>query len=109
MTYFNYLGIILDDNLSWKPHVAMVTWKLSKINGILTEKYFYPAQVLLTIYKSLVVPHIKYGSLVWGQNCDSVCKLQKKVIRTITHSNYIADSELLLKDLNLLNVRDLMD
>ena len=34
---------------------------------------------------------------------------RKKVIRTITHSNYIAHSEPLLKDLNLLNVRDLME
>ena len=92
--HFNYLGIILDENLSWKVHVAMVTGKLSKIIGILNRlKYIYPAQVLLTIYKSLFVPHINYGSLVWDQNCDSVCKLQKKVIRTITHSNYIAHSE----------------
>ena len=84
--HFNYL----DENLSSKAHVAMVTGKLSKINGILNRlKYIYPAQLLLTIYKSLFVPHINYGSLVLGQNCDSVCKLQKKVIRTITHSNYL--------------------
>ena len=44
-------------------------------------------QVLLTIYKSLFVPHINYGSLVWGQNYDFISKLQKRVIRTITHSN----------------------
>ena len=109
-TQFNYLGIILDEHLSWKAHVAMVTGKLSKINGILNRlKYIYPSQVLLTIYKSLFVPHINYGSLVWGQNYDSISKLQKRVIRTITHSNYIAHSEPLLKDLNLLNVKDLMD
>ena len=59
---FNYLGIILDE------HVAMVTGKLSKINGILNRlKYIYPSQVLLTIYKSLFVPHINYGSL-FGAN-----------------------------------------
>ena len=47
---------------------------------------------------------------------DYISKLQKKVVRTITHSNhththsnYIAHSEPLLKDLNLLNVKDLMD
>ena len=98
---FNYLGIILDEHLSWKAHVAMVTGKLSKINGILNRlKYVYPLQVLLIIYKSLFVPHINY---------DSISKLQKRVIRTITHSNYIAHSEPLLKDLNLLNVKDLMD
>ena len=108
---FNYLDIIVDEHLSWKAHVAMVTGKLSKINGILNRfKYIYPAQVLLRIYKSLFVPHINYGSLiVCGQNCDSISKLPKKVIRTIRHSNYIAHSEPLLKDLNSLNVTDLMD
>ena len=35
--------------------------------------------------------------------------MQKKAIRTVTHSNYIAHSEPLLKDLNLINVKDLMD
>ena len=39
--HFNYLEIILDENLSWKVHVAMVTGKLSKINSILNRlKYF---------------------------------------------------------------------
>ena len=108
--HFNYLGIILDEHLSWKAHVAMVSGKLSKINGILNRlKYIYPAQVLLILYESLFVPHINYGSLVWGQNCNSINKMQKKAIRTITHSNYIAHSEPLLKDLNLLSVKDLMD
>ena len=97
-TDLTLLNLIL--SLSWKAHVALVTGKLSKINRILNRlKYTYPAQILLTIYKSLFVLHISYGSLVWGQNCDSISTLQKKVIRTITHSNYIAHSESLLKDL----------
>ena len=108
--HFNYLGIILDKHLSWKTHITMVTGKLSKINGILNRlKYIYPTHILLTIYKSLFVPHINYGSLVWGQNFTSISKLQKKVIRTVTRSNYIAHSEPLLKELNLLSVKDLMD
>ena len=85
----------------------MVTGKPSKINGILNRlKYIYPTHVLLTIYKSLFVPHINYGSLVWGQNFNSISKLQKKVIRTVTRNNYIAHSEPLLKELNLLSVKD---
>ena len=108
--HFNYLGIILDKHLSWKTLITMVTGKLSKISGILNRlKYIYPTHILLTIYKSLFVPHINYGSLVWGQNFNSISKLQKKVIRTVTRSNYIAHSEPLLKELNLLSVKDLMD
>ena len=78
---FNYLGIIVDAHLSWKARVVMVTGKLSKINGMLNRlKYIYRAQVLLTIYKSLFVPHINHGCLVWGQNCDSISKLQKHTV-----------------------------
>ena len=97
-------------HLSWKTHITMVTGKLSKINGISNRlKYIYPTHILLTIYKSLFVLYINYGSLVWGQNFNSISKLQKKVIRTVTRSNYIAHSEPLLKELNMLNVKDLMD
>ena len=40
---FNYLGIKLDANMSWKSHIAMVSNKLSRINGILHRlKYLYP-------------------------------------------------------------------
>ena len=88
----------------------MVTGKLLKINGILNRlKYIYPTHKLLTIYKSLFVPRINYRSLVWGQNFNSISKLQKKIIRTVTRSNYIAHSEPLLKELNLLSVKNLMD
>ena len=42
---FNYLGIMLDANMSWKSHIAVVAVsnKLSQINGILHRlKYLYP-------------------------------------------------------------------
>ena len=43
VSHFNYLGIILDENISWKKHVAMITNKLSKISGVLHRlQYIYP-------------------------------------------------------------------
>ena len=105
---FNYLGIILDANMSWKSHIAMVRNKLSRINGILHRlKYLYPQNILVTIYISLFIPHINYGSLLWGQVGESLDTIQKKAIRTITYSHYIAHSEPLSKELNLLKVQDL--
>ena len=55
------------------------------------------------------MPHINYGSLVWGNNFEAISKLQNRAIRTITHSHYIAHSEPLLKQLNLLKVKDMID
>ena len=107
-SHFSFLGIILDENLSWKNHINMITIKLAKITGILSRlKYVFPHSILLTIYKSLFVPHINYGSLVWGTNYKDIAKIQKKAIRTITHSNYTAHTEPLLKHLQLLNVKDM--
>ena len=107
---FNYLCIMLDANMSWKSHIAMVSNKLSRINGILHRlKYLYPQNILITLYKSLFIPHINYGSLLWGHVGESIDKIQKKAIRTITYSNYIAHSEPLLTSLNLLKVKDLFN
>ena len=39
--HFNYLGIMLDENMSWKTHIAMVRNKLSRINGILHRLKYY--------------------------------------------------------------------
>ena len=93
---------MLDADMSWKTHVAMVRNKLSRINGILHRlKYIYPQNILITLYKSLFVPHINYGSLLWGHAGGALDKIQKKAVRTITYSNYIAHSEPLLKELKI--------
>ena len=108
--HFNYLGIMLDENMSWKTHIAMVSKKLSQINGILHRlKYYFPQNILITLYKSLFTPHINYGSLLWGQAGENLDKIQKKTIRTITYNNYTAHTEPLLKELNLLKVKDMFD
>ena len=82
--HFNYLGIMLDENMSWKTHIAMVKNNTSRINGILHRlKYYFPQNILITLYKSLFTPHINYGSLLWGQAGENLDRIQKKTIRTI--------------------------
>ena len=76
--YFNYLGIMLDADMSWKTHVAMVRNKLSRFNGIPHRlKYIYSQSILITLHKSLFVPHINYGSLLWGHADGALDKIQK--------------------------------
>ena len=71
-----FLWLFIDENLSRKTHITMVTNKLSKISGVLHRlKYIYPQHVLVAIYKSLFVPLLNYGSLLWGHNFDTVSKL----------------------------------
>ena len=72
-------------------------------------KYYFPQNILITLYKSLFTPHVNYGSLLWGQPGGNLDKLHKIYIRTITYNNYTAHTEPLLKAINLLKVKDMFD
>ena len=105
---FNYLGILLDSNLSWKSHTDMLVLKISTLIGVLHRvKKYFPKSILLTIYKSLITPHLNYGLLLWGNRRSRVNILQKKAIRVVNFSPYISHSEPIFKNLKLLNMDDL--
>ena len=82
--------------------------KLSKISGVINRlKYVFPKQILINLYKSLFTPHLNYGSLVWGTNTKQIEILQKRTLRIITNSSYIAHTEPILNELGLINVKDM--
>ena len=79
---FNYLGIMLNETLSWKSHIEMVGKKISKITGILYRlRKLFPENVLFTLYNSLIISYINYGLLLWGIDCHKIEILQKKALR----------------------------
>ena len=72
-----------------------------------TFRCTFPKQILINLYKSLFTPHLNYGSLVWGTNTKQIEILQKRILRIITNSTYIAHTEPILKELGLINVNDM--
>ena len=50
---FNFLGITLDENITWKPHIAAIANKMSKYAGIFNKlKNYLPAYTLRLLYCS---------------------------------------------------------
>ena len=77
---FNFLGIIFDENLSWKNHTKMIANKISRVTGMLYRlKSVFPKEVLVTLYTTLIASYIHYGLLVWGMDCNRIEGLQKKL------------------------------
>ncbi len=106
---FNFLGVIINENLSWKPHTDKIANCISKTIGILNAlKHFIPEGPKLILYNSLVLSHLTYGILAWGYENGRLAKLQKKSIRIITLSSYNAHTEPLFKKLKLLKLEDLL-
>ena len=53
-SYVKYLGVLIDENLSWKSHVDSVIIKISKTIGMIAKaRYFVSSTVLINIYNSL--------------------------------------------------------
>ena len=56
-----------------------VSKKISLITDILKKlQLIVPKNILLTIYNTLILPHINYGLLVWGNQSGKILQLQKK-------------------------------
>ena len=56
-----FLGVILDDKLSWKSHISHVSTKISKSIGIICKSsFFLLKQSLFTLYYSMVYPYLQY-------------------------------------------------
>ena len=61
-----YLGIIIDENLSFQYHVKAISRILSRNLGIIPKlKHFFPSNDLRLLYFSLIHPYILYCSSVW--------------------------------------------
>ena len=67
----------------------------------------FPEEILVTLYNSLIASHLNYGILAWGIVATRLEKLQKKAIRLITNSKYIAHTNPLFKRLQLLKFVDI--
>ena len=105
------MGLIISSNLKWNKHIDHIALKISKVTGILYRlKSIFPRDALLTLYNALIMPHFHYCLLVWGSSVKDGHKLhllQKKAIRVISNSHYIAHTEPICKRLHMLKVSDM--
>jgi len=103
----SFLGVKIDDKLSFQSHIKQTEKKISKgLYALRSVKHILPKKHLKLIYHALVAPHLSYGIIFWHSSAKShlhrLNVLQKKAIRTITNSDYNAPSEPLFKQENIL-------
>ena len=62
-----YLGLMLDESLTWLSHISMLKTKLRRANVLLVKLRHYTSSKLLTaIYNALFESHMRYGCQIWG-------------------------------------------
>ena len=72
-----YLGIILDENLTWEPHIQYLEKKLSQAVDIIAKmRHYLNHENLIALYYVFFYSHLLYGILGWG--CASQTRKKKR-------------------------------
>ena len=107
-----FLGVFIDNRLSFKDHISYIHSKISKTIGIFYKvKHYLPENILINLYYSLVYPYLLYCNLAWGgcapSHSNRLLLLQKRIVRHITNQAYLAHTNLLFIRTGILKVSDI--
>jgi exonuclease III/predicted metal-binding protein len=107
-SHFNFLGIVINENLNWNDHITHLSSKINPVVGLLHRlKYQLPTKILKMIYNSLILSRLHYGNILWGGRPASLIKLNKKALRAIANTGYNAHTNPIEKRLKLLSLPDI--
>ena len=92
VTSFKFLGVNINQHLSWDNHIASITNKVSRnINLLRRMSWLLPRPAMLLFYNSYILPLFDYCDVVWNcctdvqaskleriQNCAGYIILKKR-------------------------------
>ena len=107
-----FLGVYYDFDMSFKSHIRHLSQRLARTAALLYRvKSIMPEFVLRNMYHAHVLSVLSYCNIIWSNtfptHLDSLIKLQKRIIRTITNSDFIAHTHPLFKQLKILDIEKL--
>ena len=107
-----FLGVIVDNQLSWNAHIKHISNKISKSVAILwLLRDIFPKQILKTLYLTLTYPYFNYCNLIWGTayltNLNPLIVLQKQCIRIINRAGYLDHTDPLFKSTKILKLEQI--
>src|ERR1700733_12494449 len=107
-----FLGVIVDQHLTWKNHINSIASKISKNIGILAcTAFLLPTTIRLNLYYSMVHPYLTYCNLIWALTYDcrllKLIVLQKRAVRTIAGVRRREHSGPFFQKYKLLNIHQI--
>ena len=103
-----YLGVLIDQKLTWKPHINYVKNKISKCMWALTKiRPYVNVPTMKLIYYSLAYSHLQYCTCWGGASRSALNPLiskQKSLARIILKQPYLAHSDPLFASLEFLKI-----
>lgn len=105
-----FLGIFIDNNLTWNPHIEYICKRLSRVIFLLRRLVnCVPNNYIISAYYAFFQSIVRYGLVIWGNSAkiNDILILQKKAIRVISKVQPIDHCKPLFKKLKLQTVINL--
>lgn len=114
VTECKFLGVIIDDQISWGSHIRHISIKISRNISVMAKaKYYLNNKALHLLFCSLILPYLTYCALVWGNTYTSylqpLFRLQKRAIRIIHRAGYLEHTNPLFITSKIMKFFDIVD
>jgi hypothetical protein len=78
-----FLGVIINENLTWTDHIDVIISKTSKNLGVIRKlSSSLPREALYYLYNTLIKPYFDYCNIAWASHSttqlDKLFRIQKK-------------------------------
>lgn len=90
--YIKYLGVYIDDKISWIYQIKHINSKIAKNIGIINKlRHYLSLKMLRQLYFNLIYPFLNYAIMSWANTYKSrlskIVTKQNKAIRSIFFAN----------------------
>ena len=108
-----YLGVHLDDKLSWKTHINNLCFKLSKVSGIIFKlRHFVPPSTLRLVFNAMFHSHLRYSLLnrdrAAESHLDKLLTLLNKILRACLFRPLHSPTNYLYSKCRVLKLEDMI-
>ena len=72
VTTIRYLGILMDEHLTWSKHITHIQNLIAKNIGIISRiRPFITTKIALLLYFALIYPYLTYCNIAWASTYHS--------------------------------------
>lgn len=108
-TVTKFLGILIDENLTWEYQIQNINTKICKSIGILYKsRHILGKHLMKQFYYSFIHSYLSYGNIAWSSTNKTklmpLYRSQKHAVRVITFKDRLTHSKPIFEKLKILNI-----
>ena len=112
LEYTKFLGVVIDQNLTFHKHIQYIKGKISRGVGILYKcRLFFNQNTRQSLYNAFIYPYFNYCITVWGNTfqsyLDPLVKLQKRAVRVVAGAKKYDHTEPIFDTLKILRLNQI--